>query len=104
MKNNSAYTALEIVKMTGSEKFVVDEKEYSPEEAFGKVSVMIGGIRGIVDPTKILNIPTGTETLEIMIGTNAFTIPIERNDGEKEHSEGSQAVRDANIPTVEPQA
>jgi hypothetical protein len=98
MKSNSTYTALEILKATGAEKFTVDEKEYTAEEVFGKASVMIGGIRGIVAGEKIINIPTETESLDIMVGVSTFSIAIEKNDGDKEHSEAVQAVRDASVP------
>lgn len=97
MKNNSHVTALEVVAACG-EKFTLDGVEYLPGEVFGKYGIMIGGIRGIVDPNHIVGIPAEAEKLEVMVGTEAFTIELEKNEGDREHSEMKQAVLEGERP------
>ena len=93
MKNNATYTALEILEATGQETFSVGEESYTSREVFGKVGITIGGIRGIVDPEKVISVTPGTEALDVMVGANAFTLPLEPNDGEKEHSDAARAAK-----------
>lgn len=94
MKNNARYTALEVLKALNVEKFVVDEKEYAPEEVFGKVAVVIGGLSGIVNPDYLLGIPAESETLQVMVGVESFELALDNNEGEREHSESAKLVKE----------
>lgn len=93
MKNNARYTALEILEAV-AEKFVLNEKEYSAEEVFGKFAVIIGGISGIVKPGHLISIPSEAKTLQVVVGVESFELTLENNDGEREHSESAQLVKE----------
>lgn len=56
-------TALEILTGAGVEE---------PESKLGAMRVRIGGIRGIGTPEHKINIQPGTETLEVLVGDEAF--------------------------------
>lgn len=56
-------TALEILTGAG-----VDD----PESKLGAMRVRIGGIRGIETPDYQINIQPGTETLDVLVGDEAF--------------------------------
>lgn len=103
MKNNAQYTALEVLEAV-AEKFVLNEKEYSAEEVFGKFAVIIGGISGIVKPDHLLSIPSEAKTLQVVVGVESFELPLEENEGERERSESFQSVKEEmgkSLPTKE---
>jgi hypothetical protein len=84
MKNNTKYTAIEILKLAGIEK---------PEEKIGKMRVRIAGIAGIVKPDQLIKIQPGTTEVEVIVGQETATIPVEKNE--------EAAVSDAAKATLE---
>lgn len=71
MKSNTKYTALEILKTAGFK---------NPNSKFGKYRIVIGGLQGIVDPSKVLRIPSETKELEVVVGIEARLIEIEQEN------------------------
>jgi hypothetical protein len=76
MITNKKYTALEILKALDLKTFKVGEAEFTPEQVFGKVRVMIGGIMGIVKPEHAIRV-VSTGKLEIVVGNEKYELPLE---------------------------
>lgn len=82
MKNNTIYTAKELLETAGFNA-----------EVIGKVRVRIGGIAGIVTPEHLIN--TGhSEKIDVLVGADLVTLELE-NQEEVVLSEGAKAVKDA---------
>ena len=86
MKANTKYTALEILTEAGIE---------TPEEKIGSMRVRIGGISGIVKPDHLIRIPIGTKEIDIIVGQETVTIPIDSENEEIVISEGAQKAIEA---------
>ena len=86
MKANTKYTALEILTEAGIE---------TPEEKIGSMRVRIGGISGIVKPDHLIRIPTNTKEIDIIVGQETITVPIDSENEEIVVSEGPQAAIEA---------
>lgn len=108
LKRNTKYTAIEILYEAGFSSVVIppetpDEKgeEILLPSVFGKFSINIGGISGIVDPNKIILIASGTEKLVVIVAGTAKEVELE--DGGEEHalSDGAREAMSANVGTVE---
>ena len=85
MKANTRYTALEILSEVAPTT--------PPGEVFGKTRVTIGGIAGIVKPGHVINIPSGTKEIEVIVGNEILTAKIEGD--EKDHTV-SEAAKESN--------
>jgi hypothetical protein len=70
MKDNTKYTALEILTEAGVK---------DPETKFGKMRVEIGGILGIVKPDHIVGVTAGTKKLDVVVGVEPYTLKIEKS-------------------------
>lgn len=95
MKSNTVYTALELVQE--AVKGTPAESLDLANNVIGKVRLSIGGIRGIVDPEKPVNIPSGTDQIEVSFGgDDAFVGFVEFDSvaGEREHSPGARESKD----------
>lgn len=74
MKNNTKYTALEILKGAGFK---------NPEKEFGKVKIRIAGIAGIVKPDHLIKIQLGTKRIDVQV---ANEVKVLKFDGFEEQS------------------
>lgn len=78
---NTKITALEVLEELGIE---------NPADVFGAMRVRIGGIPGINDANKVINIPAETKTLEVIVGNKLFDLELAK--GNKENN--------ADVPTI----
>jgi hypothetical protein len=86
MKANAKYTAKEILAEAGVENL---------DEVFGKLRVRIAGLRGIVSPDHVIKIPTGTKSLEVIVGNDAFDVTLDGDEKELAFSEEVRKVKGA---------
>ena len=88
MKANSKYTALELLTEAGVE---------TPQDKFGKVRIVIGGLSGIVNPDHLIRVQPGTKKLSIIVGVDPFEVELEdaEEGADSLISEGARAVLDA---------
>lgn len=82
MKANARYTAQEIIEMSGLEV---------PANLFGGYRLRIGGI-SVNNPNHLINIPAGTNTLEVIVGNESFDLDIEESAEDRETSELAMEV------------
>lgn len=100
LKKNTKYTALEILKAAGFDQVVIPGNEdqpaqtYTTEEIFGKFSVNIGGISGIVDPSKVILVSPGTEKLVVVAAGTAKEVELSEGETEQTISEGARVSLD----------
>ena len=91
LKQNSKYTAKEIIAEIGVENFQVGDQNLPIEQIWDKYRVAIGGIRGIVTPDHVISFGEAEE-VEIIIGATPYKVELVPNeDGEQFHSEGAIA-------------
>lgn len=85
LKSNTKYTAAEILKESGIAK---------AEEQVGKVAVRIAGIAGINSLDQVINIQEGIANVDVQVGSEVVTIPVEADDAEHTVSEGARIALD----------
>jgi len=85
MKANTKYTALEILTEAGVR---------NPEEKFGKMRVLIGGITGIVNQDHLINVPDGIKKIDIIVGIEKFSVKINKGGKERIISNNAQEILD----------
>lgn len=91
LKQNSKYTAKEIIDEIGIETFQVGEENLPIDQIWNKYRVSIGGLRGIVSPDHVIGFGDNEE-VEIIIGAIPYKVNLVSNDeGEQFHSEGAKA-------------
>lgn len=94
MRANAKYTAREILTAAGVE---------NPESKFGKMRVVIAGLRGIVNPDYQVSIPAGSKSLDVVVGNENFTVELEEGDEDRLISEGAKKAGEAKAKKVEQQ-
>lgn len=83
IKNNTKITAMDVLEALNVQTFTVGEHEYTLENIWGAVRIRIAGIRGIVSPDHLLQIPEGVTEISVMVGENSYTLETPENgDGE----------------------
>jgi hypothetical protein len=91
------FTALEVLQKVGT-TFKVGEAQFEAKDVFGKMRVRIGGIAGIVDADKLLNLQPGE--IDIIVGSETYKVEIEARE---EISEEVKAVQQARAIKIEEQ-
>ena len=66
IKANQTYVARELVEAAGLDP-----------DVFGEMRVVIGGIRGIVDPDHAIKVASGTTSLDITVGDKTASVAVE---------------------------
>lgn len=84
MKANTKYTAIEILTEAGVEH---------PEDKIGAVRVRIGGLP-VNTPDHVINVSAETTELNIIVGTDELTVPVDEGEEEREISEGARTALD----------
>jgi hypothetical protein len=79
MNANARYTALEILEQAKVENAI---------EKFGKLRIRIAGIRGIVKPDHVITLQPNTQTIDILVGNDSYTLDIKKSEKTRTVSEG----------------
>lgn len=84
MKANTKYTVAEILTEAG----------YKPADVVGKVRVRIAGIP-VNDPNKVVSLQPEVKTIEIIVGTEAKDVAVEKGEDHVVVSDGARTALDA---------
>ena len=91
MKANTRYTALEILTAAGFEDPTV----------FGKMKVIIAGVRGIVTPNHVITIQAGTKEIDVVVGIEVKKLTFESDEESRLVSEeAAKALKVVEAPVA----